>query len=242
MTPLNKLSPSLQLARLAVIVSLAIAAAPAQAPDSASIIRAIDASVADRFNNVLAFTATERYSVFRGDDQTHPAAEMTVTDNYKKGVGKTYTVLSQSGSSIIQRFGLKPLIENEENVNLPGNVEKSWFVSANYNMKLRPGGPVELNGRSCYILDITAKHKASNTIDGSMWVDARDGSLVQIDGVATQAASIFSGPAHMMRQYSNVNGFSMAVHARAESDSSLLGRTVVTIDYNNYQLQIKPAK
>jgi hypothetical protein len=65
---------------------------------------------------------------------------------------------------------------------------------------------------------------------------------VQIDGVATDSASILSGAAHMMRQYININGFSMATHARAESDSSLIGRSVVTIDYSNYQLQLKPAK
>ncbi|MFZ1937848.1 MAG: hypothetical protein WBA18_07320 [Terracidiphilus sp.] len=242
MTPLNNLRSSRRLARLAVVVFLAIAAAPAQAPDAASIIRTVDASVANRVNNVLAFTATEHYSVFRGDDETHPAAEMTVTDNYTKGVGKTYKTLSQNGSSIILRFGLKPLLENEQTINLPGNVEKSWFVSANYDMKLRPGGPVELNGRNCYILDITAKHRAPNLIDGSMWVDAHDGSLVQIEGIATEAASMYSGPAHMMRQYANINGFSMAMHARAESNSFLFGRTVVTVDYNNYQLQIKPAK
>ena len=53
---------------------------------------------------------------------------MTVKDTYKKGVGKTYTVLSQSGSSILLRFGLKPLLENEQTINMPGNVEKSWFT------------------------------------------------------------------------------------------------------------------
>lgn len=242
MTPLNNLRPSRRFSCIAVAASFAIAAAPAQAPDAAAVIRTVDLAVADRVNNVLAFTDTEHYSVYRGDDETHPAAEMTVTDNYKKGVGKTYTTLSQNGSSIILRFGLKPLLENEQTINLPGNVEKSWFVSANYEMKLRPGGPVELNGRSCYILDITAKHKAPNLIDGSMRVDARDGSLVQIEGVATEAASMYSGPAHMMRQYANVNGFSMAMHARAESNSFLFGRTVVTVDYTNYKLQIKPAK
>jgi hypothetical protein len=226
------------IARLSVLVSFPISLAPAQAADAAAVIRSADAANFARVDNVLAFTDTEHYSVFRGGDQTHPAAEMTVTDSYKKGVGKTYTVISQSGSSLIQRFGLKPLLENEQNINHPGNIEKSWFVSANYDMKLRPGGPVQLNGRSCYILDITAKRKAPNTINGSMWVDAHDGTLVQIDGVATEAASIFSGPAHMMRQYANIDGYSMAMHARAESDSSLIGRTVITIDYSNYHLQL----
>jgi hypothetical protein len=44
----------------------------------------------------------------------------------------------------------------------------------------------------------------------------------------------------MMRQYANINGYSMAMHARAESDSFFFGRTVVTIDYSNYNLQLKP--
>jgi hypothetical protein len=227
-------------ARISILAAFTIAAARAQAPDTAAIIRSIDAAVASRVSRVLAFTDTEHYTVFRGGDETHPAAEMIVTDNYKKGAGKTYTILSQSGSSLIQRFGLRPLLDNEQKINQPGNVERSWFVSDNYDMKLRPGGPVQINGRTCFIFDITAKLKAPNTINGSMWVDAHDGSLVQIDGIATQAVSAFSGAAHMMRQYENVNGFSMAKHARAESDSFLIGRTVVTIDYSNYKLQIKP--
>lgn len=242
MTRLRHLNSTRRLSQLFVVALFAIAAAPAQAPDAAAIIRSVDAAVAARYDNILAFTDTEHYAVYRGGDQTHPAAEMTVTDNYKKGVGKSYTILSQTGSSFIQRFGLKPLLETEQTVNQPGNIEKSWFMSANYDMKLRPGGPVQLNGRTCYILDIAARRKASNTINGSMWVDVHDGTLVQIDGVATDSASILSGAAHMMRQYININGFSMATHARAESDSSLIGRSVVTIDYSNCQLQLKPAK
>jgi hypothetical protein len=239
-----ELSQSSTAGRIAVVVaSVALTmAAPAQTPEAAAIIRSVDASVAFRVDNVLAFTDTEHYAVFRGSDETHPAAEMTVTDHYTKGVGKSYTILSQSGSSIIQRFGLKPLLDNEQTINLPGNVEKSWFVTANYDMKLKPGGTVNLNGRSCYAIDVTARRKASNTIDGTLWVDARDGSIVQMDGTATEAPSMFSGPAHMMRQYVNVGGFPMAAHARAESDSALFGQTVVIIDYSNYQLQIRPSK
>ena len=37
------------------------------------------------------------------------------------------------------QFGLKPLLDNEKTINEPGNVEKSWFTSANYEMKLKAG-------------------------------------------------------------------------------------------------------
>ena len=221
---------------------LGIAAAPTQEPDAAAVIRSIDAAVAARVDRVIGFTDIEHYSVYRGQDETHPVAEMTVKDTYKKGVGKEYTVLSQSGSGIVIRFGLKPLIDNEKTINEPGNVEKSWFTSANYEMKLKAGGVQKLNGRDCYLLAITPRQKAPNLINGSLWADVRDGSLVQIDGIASRNPSAFSGTTHMMRQYKNIGSFAMAMRARAESNSMFFGRTVVTIDYSNYKLLLRDAK
>jgi hypothetical protein len=79
-------------------------------------------------------------------------------------------------------------------------------------------------------------------IDGTLWVDARDGEIVRLEGSATQSPSIFTGPAQVMRLYASVNGFAMATQARAVSDSFLLGQTVVTIDYRDYQIQLSPAR
>ena len=228
--------------RIGILAVVAWLGVPAQAPDSAAIIKSVDAAVAARYEHVLGFTDTEHYAVYRGKDEASPAAELTVKDTYLKGVGKSYTVLSQSGSPILQKLGLEPLLDHEKEINLPGNVEKSWFTSANYEMKLRPGGSIGLNNRKCFVIDIRAKRKAPNTIDGSMWVDAVDESLVQIEGTATQNASIFSGPTHMMRQYTNIDGYSMAQHARAESESTLFGRTVVTVDYSDYKLELEPTR
>ena len=223
-------------------IALSSAAAPAQAPDQAAVIHSIDAAVAARFENLLSFTDVEHYSVYRGNDETHPVAEMTVRDTYTKGVGKEYTVLSEIGSGIVLRFGLKPLIENEKTINLPGNVEKSWFTSANYEMKLKPGGIEKLNGRNCYVLAIQPRAQAPNLVIGTLWADATDGSLVQIQGVASKSPSPFAGVTHMMRQYANIDGFAMAMHARAESSSMLFGHTVVIIDYSDYRLQLRESK
>ncbi len=79
-------------------------------------------------------------------------------------------------------------------------------------------------------------------IEGTLWVDSKDGSIVRIEGTASQSPSVFTGPAHVMRRYASVNGFGMATHARAVSNSFLFGKTVVTIDYRDYQIQLRPAK
>jgi outer membrane lipoprotein-sorting protein len=217
-------------------------AASAQQPDAAAIIRQVDAAVEKRVNSVLGFTNVEHYLVYRGKDETHPLAELTARVTYQKGKGKSYTVLSESGSAVVRRFGLHPLLDNEKLVNQPGRVERSWFTSANYAMQLKPGGVQRVNGRDCYALAIVPRQKAPNMIDGTLWVDAREGFLVQVEGVASKSPSPFAGTTHMMRQYSPVAGFPMATRARAESVSPLFGRTVVVIDYSDYHLQLAASR
>jgi len=45
-----------------------------------------------------------------------------------------------------------------------------------------------------------------------------------------------------MREYVSIKGFGMATKARAVSDSFILGRTTVTIDYRDYQIQLVTAR
>ena len=238
----RQLGKAMALAAVSFLVWLGTAAVAAQQPDSASIIGLVDAAVKARIDHVESYTVTEHYAVYRGKDETHPAAEMTVQTLYRKDSGKSYTILSESGSEFIRNHVLRTLLDNEKTINLPGIREKSWFTSANYEMQLKPGGVQLLSGRECLTLAITPRRKATNMIAGTLWVDAKDGSIVQIVGTATQSPSIFTGPAQVMRLYASVNGFAMATQAKAVSDSFLLGRTTVTIDYRNYQIQLRPVR
>ena len=224
----------------ALSLSAAVLSALAQQPDAA-IIQRIDALNSARYDNVLEFSDTEHYSVFRGKDQTHPAAEMTIRTTYKKGIGKSYTVLSHSGSEGIYKFALLPLLDHEMRINDPANVEKSWLTSTNYQMKLKPGPARMIDGRNCIAVAITPMHKAPNMIEGTLWIDARDYTIVEVEGVASRNPSVFAGTTKMMRRYANISGYAMATHARAESNSFFFGRTVVVIDYSDYHIQLRPA-
>lgn len=229
-------------AAVCVLAVLGIAAAQAGQPDESAVIRGIDAAVKARIDGIAAYIVTEHYAVYRNHDETHPVAEMTVRTEYRKESGKSYTILSQSGSEFIRNHVLETVLDREKTLNLPGNREASWITSANYEMKLKPGGVQRLDGRDCLVLAITPRRKATNMIEGTLWVDARDGSIVRLEGSATQSPSIFTGPAQVMRQYARVSGFAMATQARAVSDSFLLHQTVVTIDYRNYQIQLSQVR
>ena len=79
-------------------------------------------------------------------------------------------------------------------------------------------------------------------IEGTLWVDAQDGMIVRLEGNATASPSMLTGAAQVMREYVSIKGFGMATKARAVSDSFILGRTTVTIDYRDYQIQLVTAR
>jgi hypothetical protein len=209
----------------------------AQQVDGASIVSKIDAAVKMRVDGIEAYTDTEHYAVFRNEDETHPVAEMTVKTTYKRETGKSYQILSESGSTIIRSLVLHAILENEQRVNKPGIREGSWITTANYQMQVKPGGVQKVDGRDCYAIALTPRRAEPYLLVGTLWVDARNGEIVKLEGKGSRSSSLLTGPTEMLRHYTDIDGFGEATHARATSDSFLFGKAVVTIDYSAYQIQ-----
>ncbi|MDE3188253.1 MAG: hypothetical protein KGM96_12140 [Acidobacteriota bacterium] len=232
------LAPGVVFASL--LACLGTCALPAQQLDPSSVIERIDAAVKARLDNIAGYTDIERYAVYRNNDETHPVAAMRVKTDYEKATGKNYTILSQSGSAIIRNLVLGTILDNEKRLNLPGNREGAWITSSNYEMKLEGNGIQHVDGKDCLALALIPKRKTPYLIEGTLWVDAKDYSIVQIRGTSSRSASIFSGRTQMMRQYALISGFAQATHASAVSNTSLFGKTIVTIDYDDYQIKLAP--
>ena len=213
----------------------------AQVPDVFTVIRGVDSSVKDRLDRLAGYTVTEHYAVFRGHDTSKPTAEMLVRTTYRKEAGKSYEILSQSGSSLWRNEVLKTLLENEQRMSRPGNVETALINSSNYEMKLDNNPAQMLNGRQCLVLDITPRRKSQYLFKGQLWVDAHDYAIVQLKGTAAKSAIFIANAAGVTRQYAEVENLPMATHAEAVSGSALLGQTVVKVDYSGYQMQLSGA-
>jgi hypothetical protein len=215
---------------------VAVVPLSAQIPDNATVVRGIDASVRTRIDSLAGYTASEHYAVFRSHDETHPAAEMTVKTVYRRGIGKSYSVLSESGSAFLRSEVLESLLNNEKRMSEPGNVETALLDSTNYDIKLMPNAKQQLSGRDCFVVTITPRRTSPFLFNGTLWVDAKDYSIVQLEGTASKSAFFLASAAAVSRQYVNVDGFPMATHARAVSNSTLFGQTIVKIDYSDYQI------
>ena len=228
---------SLGIARLLLLLVAASSPLVGQQLDSAAVLHKVDAAVMARVDGIKGYTATEHYSVFRNKDETHPVAEMTVKTKYERETGKSYQVLSESGSTLMRSLVLQAILDNEKHVNEPGVREGAWITTANYEMQVKPGGIQKMDGRDCVAIALTPRRKEPYLLLGTLWVDARNGEIVRLEGKASKSSSVFTGETQMMRQYVDIDGFGEAIHARGLSDSFLLGPTVVTIDYKDYQIQ-----
>jgi outer membrane lipoprotein-sorting protein len=230
------------LAFLAPYIVVSGRAVAQQPPDIGSIIRGVDASVKTRLDRLAGYTVTEHYAVFRGKDETHPAAEMLVKTTYTRQAGKSYEIVSQSGSSLWRNEVLHTLLDNEKRMSQPGNVQTALIDSANYEMKLDTNPRQRLNDRDCLVLDITPRHNSEYLFKGTLWVDAQDFAIVQLKGTASKSAFFLASAAQVSRQYDEMAALPMATHAQAVSGSAMLGQTTVKIDYSNYQLELIPDK
>jgi hypothetical protein len=228
------------LARVVSLVCLVAwgAAVPSQPQNdpNAAIIQGIDAAVHAREDHLLGYIVTEHYAVFRKHDEQHPAAEMVLKTTYRSNSGKNFTVVSTSGSLLLRKM-LEEVLATEKKMTQPANRITALITPANYEMTVK--GTVVIDGSDCIVLAIKPRRLSPYLFNGTVWVDARNQAIVQLEGVAAKSPSVFSGPTQLLRQYTTIDGFPMATHARAVSNSSLLGQTVIKIDYSGYQIQAK---
>ena len=220
-----------------LLLPLVLLPVAAQSAASQETLQKIDASVASRDQNLIGYTVTELYRVYRGSDKTHPAAEMTVKTTYQKDTGKSYVILSQSGSQLILKEILGRVLDSERLMTQPANRAQAVLTTANYTMSVK--GEETIDGHPCRIVSIVPKRSSPYLFRGTIWVDPQDGSIVKLDGTASKAASVLAGATQVSRQYANIEGLPMAVHASALAGSWLLGPTTIDIDYSGYQMTLR---
>lgn len=209
-------------------------------PDvNAAILQGIDASVHARETNLLGYTVTEHYVVYRNHDEQHAVADMVVKTTYQRDVGKSFIIASLQGSMVMRKM-LEEVLATEKKMTQPANRITAVIISTNYEMAVK--GPAVVDGRNCVAVAIKPRKPSPYVFNGTVLVDAQNEAIVQLEGIAARSPTFLSGPSQIVRQYTMIDGFAMATHARAVSNSSLLGQTIVKIDYLDYQLQPQPAQ
>jgi len=192
----------------------------------------LDQAELRRETQLAGYTVTERY-VLHGS-RIIKDAEMTVETTYRRGEGKTFRVISRSGSSLAQSQVFDRILKEQGEMSRGEGRKQSLVNSDNFEIHL--AGEDTVANRPCYVLLLNPRIKSPHLLKGRAWIDKATGALIKIEGTPTADSSLFASRPTIVREYEFVDGYSLARRSQANSSSFLSGKTEIIIDYSDYQV------
>jgi hypothetical protein len=229
---------ALSIASALILVCATSYRAAGQSEPADSVITHVEGVIRARAEHIARYAVREHYAVYRNGG-ADAAAEETVQVVYQKSTGNTYSTISQSGSSMWRSQAIEPALESEKQVNDPTTRHQVMLTSDNYEFEVEPATS-SVNGRVCFALDLKPRRKNPYLLNGKAWVDATTYVLVRIQGTQSKSSSIWAGLPLITRDFADISGFAMVVHEEIQAHNLLLGKTVMKIDYEGYDILRAP--
>ena len=232
-----KLTVTNKLSILAIMTS-ALMTASAQTndrlPSAADVVAKMMQFDAQRQSEMSGYTATRHYLAV--NQKRH--AEMLVRVTCDMDGGKQFSILSEEGSNSIRKHVLHKILYEEAEAYRRGTRNNTRLTPANYDFQLV--GKEILETRPAYVLQVVPKNPSKYLIDGKIWVDANDYSIVRIEGQPARNPSFWVRNVHFVHRYQKVGEFWLAASTHTTSDVRIFGLSELTIE--NYSYTLNPPK
>jgi hypothetical protein len=177
------------------------------------------------------YRAVRQYDVeYRGI--TTIAARMLVEFDYDAASGKSFRIVSQSGSGILSEKILKRAMDSEIEASKDNGA--SALTPANYRFQFE--GSESLNGRPAYILSVEPLTGSKFLYRGKIWVDATDFAVAKIEAAPAKNPSFLISRTLIRWTYAKTGNYWMPQQSHSESKVRIGGTAVLTIDYGAYQI------
>lgn len=182
------------------------------------------------------YRALRHYALeYRGFMRTI-TAKMDVEVTYDAASGKTFQIISQSGSKTLCQRVLKRAVDSEKEASL--NREATALTEANYRFHL--AGNESLDGRPAYVLDVEPITPSKFLYRGRIWVDAVDFAVAKMEVQPGKNPSFWIAKTVIHHTNEETGGFWLPQQNRSETKVRIGGTAVLTIDYGTYQIVPRP--
>lgn len=212
-------------------------APPTAALTSAQIVDAMQKHNQARSGELKHYKAVRSYEVgYKG--LVNLGAKMEVEVSFDAASGKSFRIVSQSGSKLLIDKVLKRLVETEKEAD--GNLTSTALTQANYSFKML--GTESVAGRPTYILSVEPLKESKLLYRGKVWVDAADFAVVKIDVEPSKNPSFWIAKTEIRHSYAKTGDFWLPERNRSESKVRIGGTAVLTIDYGTYKIDNDQAR
>ena len=179
-----------------------------------------------------SYQALRHYAIeYRGFSKTI-TAKMDVEINYDASSGKSFRIVSQSGSHMLCDKVLQRAIDSEKEASLNRNA--TALTRANYKFHLV--GSETLNSRPAYILDVEPMTPSKFLYRGRIWVDGLDFAVARMEVQPGKNPSFWISRTLIHHMNKETGGFWLPQQNRSETKVRIGGTAVMTIDYGTYRI------
>jgi hypothetical protein len=181
---------------------------------------------------LLAYTEQRTYAVT--DLTGRVRAQKTGQMEYRAPDKKTFATTSESGSMIVRRLALNPLIASEIEAASTKQHRDSAITPANYHLELL--GEQQVGPYRCFVVRALPKRPDKYLFEGKVWIDTQDFAVVRIEGHPAQKLSFWIERVSFVRKYQKIDGFWLPQKDETFVQVRMYGRKVLTIDHQNYSI------
>ena len=213
-----------------LLVTLASAQASAPLPSAEDVVAKMMQSDAQRQSELTGYTATRRYVAVNKKRR----AEMLVRVECDSNGAKQFTVISELGSGAIRKHLFEKLLSEETEASRRGTRNSTRLTPANYDFQI--AGQETLHTGPAYVLEVSPRTPTKYLINGKIWVDANDYSIVRIEGQPARNPSFWVHDVHFVHTYQKVGQFWFASSTDTTSQIRIFGDSELTIENVDYKL------
>jgi hypothetical protein len=185
---------------------------------------------AERRSELTGYTALRRYVAVNQDRR----AAMVVRVDCSPDGAKQFTIISEEGSKSIRKHAFSKMLTEETMASRRATRDDNRITPANYTFNVL--GQDTLDTGPAYVLAIIPKMENKYLIQGRIWVNPKDYSIVRIEGRPAQDPSFWVHDVHFIHTYQRVGQFWFASSTHSTSEIRIFGRSELTIDSSNYAL------
>jgi hypothetical protein len=202
-------------------------------PSADDVVRRLVEMDKERARLLRPYVSERRYIV--ENRRFSKSAEVTVREIFVPPDQKKLNIISETGSPLIRRRVIDKLIEAELDAARSENRDQTRVTPENYTFRLT--GTEQIDGQSCFVLEVTPKSAKKYLMRGQIWVDTSDFAIVRMEGSPAKNPSIWTREVHFVRRYEKHGPVWLPAFFESESRIVMAGVSSLKIEYSNYQIE-----
>ena len=199
------------------------------------IVARLERNNAQRAAALRAYDGKRSYRLTYHGFPSNREAEIEVAAHYQAPESKSFDVVSESGSKMLQSKVLLRLLESEREAARAQNQRQTALTTDNYTFTLLGSRPSSYGG--CYRLSVEPRRDNKFLYRGEICVNAADFAVETIDAEPARNPSFWIKQTRIEHRYQKIGPFWLPASNRSVTSVRLGGTATLSIVYSGYELR-----